>query len=77
MYRAIIIKASSMKPDAKEHIKYATAKKQLKLRCDYIEKNCLMNNSKLCKTKWIEIKVLHKFCSRYEKENEIKYNDEN
>ena len=29
MYRALVIKASSMKPDAKEHIKYATAKKQL------------------------------------------------
>ena len=71
MYRALVIKASSMKPDAKEQNKNAAAKKQLKLRCDYVEKHCLMNHTKLCKTKWIEIKVLHKFCAKYEKENEI------
>ncbi len=76
MYRALIIKTSSMKQYTKEHIKYSTAKKQLKLRCDYVEKHCLMNHTKLCKTKWIEIKVLHKFCRRYEKENEIKYDDD-
>lgn len=69
MYRARIIKASSMKPDTKEHMKYVVAKKQLKLRCDYVEKHCVMNNSMFCKKKWIEIKVLHKFCSKYETEN--------
>jgi len=77
MYRALIIKSSSITPNTKEHIKYVTAKKQLKLRCDYVEKYCLMKNSKVCKTKWREIKILHKFCFSYEIENNINIYDDN
>lgn len=48
----------------KNYKKYIILQKVLHEKTAYMEKNCVLNNSKHCKQKWYEIKTLNTLCMK-------------